>query len=336
MQPPDCHETVGTSLGWFFDVFQVCWALAWANTLFALAVGAWHSGLRQSSFVTYFALQTSLVQLIRSSNPLGMRADAYRANFVLSILNGCSVGWLIFELAFLLLSILQAGLPARPELGASLWQRVATLLPLPRHLQALRGLAHASLWAVIFWSSVADTVLQQAVANLVAGGIMLAFGLLFITIAAAMRRRLLKAQVLSATRVRRIQTSQRLLHMLMVVVVMLVVWFPFLMNTFLPLLTSEDRDQPRYVMKKPCGVPCVLRQSVFALLTLVAMWVVFFFFLLPAGEHKEGKPANALDTESRAAHPRQASPSSHGRRGSTPTSVVHPEQTASSHAVVDP
>eukprot|EP00004_Rigifila_ramosa_P018310 TRINITY_DN4538_c0_g1_i2.p1 TRINITY_DN4538_c0_g1~~TRINITY_DN4538_c0_g1_i2.p1 ORF type:complete len:338 (-),score=72.12 TRINITY_DN4538_c0_g1_i2:29-1042(-) len=279
-QPPDCTETVGDSLGWMFVVFQVCWALVWSLLLFAMVVGNIGRGFQQSSFVTFNATLVALIELISAHNPLGLKNDAYQTNKFLGFLAGCACGWTIFELAFLLMSILSmqsAHLPPLPTLR----DRLTRTLPLSRSQQAVRIFAYLSLLALPFASLSTDTVGRQTLLTLIWAAFVILFILLFLVQVVSARRRLLRAEVMSSVRSRAISQAKKLFKILICFTVILLILCAVAVERYFARIASPERDAPRLPIKDRCDFACVLETSFFDILALVGVAIIFNFFVVP-------------------------------------------------------
>eukprot|EP00004_Rigifila_ramosa_P002967 TRINITY_DN1306_c0_g1_i3.p1 TRINITY_DN1306_c0_g1~~TRINITY_DN1306_c0_g1_i3.p1 ORF type:complete len:222 (+),score=40.88 TRINITY_DN1306_c0_g1_i3:393-1058(+) len=219
---------------------------------------------------------------------------------------------LIFELAFLLLAILSVRPTHKPLGGESRWERVAQLLPLSPAQQCVRVTAHLSLWVVLFASLRAETLGEIYLMSFLWATITAVFAVIFLAQVQLARRRLLKAQVISSGRTRAIAQSKKLLKLLLCCTVILVAWYPFLVNSLFDESNKAYRDRPKDVVQHEVSFGTVLVISLFDLVLLAVVAVAFQFFLVPEpGDKAHRTTTTPTDTRTLSHSPSHSTVSTH-------------------------
>eukprot|EP00004_Rigifila_ramosa_P019285 TRINITY_DN4874_c0_g1_i3.p1 TRINITY_DN4874_c0_g1~~TRINITY_DN4874_c0_g1_i3.p1 ORF type:complete len:353 (-),score=89.57 TRINITY_DN4874_c0_g1_i3:7-1065(-) len=297
-QPPACTETIGAALGWQTAVFQACWVLVWVPLCGLVWRRTWERGIHAACTICGIGGVLALLMVVRSVDPRGMRDIYGPDDFVTGSAMGVLTTMAIFELGFLLLSIL-SGLHEPPNKEAALLVRIWEAQRLSPKQQRIRAAAHLGLTAMFFAGAGAKKLWQQAVGQIVwtavtAGGALA----VFVRIVAIRRRLERSAQLHSAqggaSTARILAHSRRFTRLFAVIAVALLIWAPLWLAALAKKL--EDRTARHPLVRREQAIGDVIVASFPEMFFLVEVACIWYFFLRSAEPSTPGSSTPGTQT----------------------------------------
>eukprot|EP00004_Rigifila_ramosa_P019286 TRINITY_DN4874_c0_g1_i4.p1 TRINITY_DN4874_c0_g1~~TRINITY_DN4874_c0_g1_i4.p1 ORF type:complete len:278 (-),score=79.05 TRINITY_DN4874_c0_g1_i4:7-840(-) len=236
--------------------------------------------------------------VVRSVDPRGMRDIYGPDDFVTGSAMGVLTTMAIFELGFLLLSIL-SGLHEPPNKEAALLVRIWEAQRLSPKQQRIRAAAHLGLTAMFFAGAGAKKLWQQAVGQIVwtavtAGGALA----VFVRIVAIRRRLERSAQLHSAqggaSTARILAHSRRFTRLFAVIAVALLIWAPLWLAALAKKL--EDRTARHPLVRREQAIGDVIVASFPEMFFLVEVACIWYFFLRSAEPSTPGSSTPGTQT----------------------------------------